>query len=197
MTRVRPGSPTHEPARWPPLQHVGVAFRRLRSVQRGALAPSLRARLLQHRTPRSPELGLAEGERSWVPSALGPAEPRPSWRAHLAGRALGLGQGGAPGPHPAGDRGGGDTHRRSAPCAVTCAPRRRVMDGATACARTWESPRVGDSGAEPPVQLEPLRDPPSRGGAPFPKPRPSAGCADARPPSGRSQFVKKRGKKKC
>lgn len=63
--------------------------------------------LLQHRTPRSPELGLAEGERSWVPSALGPAEPRPSWRAHLAGRALGLGQGGAPGPHPAGDRGRG------------------------------------------------------------------------------------------
>lgn len=72
------------------------------------------------------------------------------------------------------------------------------MEGTTACARTWESPRLRDSGAEPPVQLEPLRDPPStppageRGS--LPEAKRSAGCTDTRPPPGRSQFMKKKQK---
>lgn len=73
MTRVRPRSSTHEQAGWPPPQHVELAFRRLGCVQRGALVPSLRARLLQHGTPRSRERGRAEGGRSGVPSRPGPA----------------------------------------------------------------------------------------------------------------------------
>lgn len=117
-----------------------------------------------------------------------PPGPPPSWRAHLAGPALGLGQGEAPGPRPARDPG---AHGRSAPCAATCAPRRGLMERATAGARTWGT--VERSLQE---QLEPLCDPPSQSGAPFLKPRRRAGCADTRLPPGRSQFVKKKGEKK-
>lgn len=75
------------------------------------------------------------------------------------------------------------------------------MEGATACARTWESPRVGDSGAESSVQLEPLRDPPSPGGGGWLPSQSQGGARAARisaprsPPLGRSQFVKKKEKR--
>lgn len=80
--------------------------------------------------------------------------------------------------------------------------RKGLMEEATACARTWESPRVGDSGAEPPVQLEPLRDPPSPGDGgggrgSLPEAKAERGLRGQAPPSRPIPVCKEKGKKKC
>lgn len=128
----------------------------------------------------------AQTQAPRIPSGPDPAGLRPSWRAHLPGRARRLGQGAAPGPRPARDP---RAHRRSVRGATTCDPRRGLMEEATACAVALGTVELSlQCSSSHCVTLCPR-------GAPFPQPRQSAGCTDTHPPPDRSQFVMKKGKK--